>query len=71
MSRSDNLSEIAACSEADRIRESLDALRASVIEAWQTRAVMLTLDEQRALRDEIRETCALLMNLTGGETRNE
>jgi hypothetical protein len=52
------------------MRASLRALRANVIEAWQSRAVLLTRDEQNELRDEIRKTCALLTDLTASESGN-
>jgi hypothetical protein len=39
-------------------------LRRTIVDAWQERAVTLTREEQRDLRDEIRSTCALLMDLT-------
>ena len=42
----------------------LKALRRSIISAWQERGIMLTPEQQRELRDEIRETCELLMSLT-------
>jgi hypothetical protein len=42
----------------------LKALRRSIISPWQERGIMLTPEQQRELRDEIRETCELLMSLT-------
>jgi hypothetical protein len=42
----------------------LRTLRRRVIQAWQERAVALTKEEQAELRDEIRETCSLLTDLT-------
>lgn len=53
-------------SEAERIFTDLRSLRRNVIDAWQARGVILTAEERRELRDEIRETCALLEDLTGG-----
>ena len=52
--------------EADHILTSVRALRRGVVEAWQSRSVLLTREEQRQLRDEIRDTCALLTDLTSG-----
>ena len=51
-------------SEADQIIDSLRAMKRGVIDAWKERAVVLTREEQRRLRDEIRDTCELLQNLT-------
>jgi len=50
--------------EAGRMLADLKALRRSIISAWQERGIMLTPEQQRELRDEIRETCELLMSLT-------
>jgi len=70
MAQRDDLGSAVPASEADRMRASLRALRANVIEAWQSRAVLLTRDEQNELRDEIRKTCALLTDLTASESGN-
>lgn len=51
-------------SEAHRILTELRILRRSVMDAWQERAVILTPQEQRILRDEIKQTCELLTDLT-------
>ena len=51
-------------SELERIFIDLHSLRRHVIDAWQARAVLLTDEERRNLRDEIMETCALLKELT-------
>jgi hypothetical protein len=51
-------------SEADRLLNNLRKLREELINAWFERGVMLTPDEQVRLRDEIRQTCALLSDLT-------
>ena len=48
----------------DEIVADIRALRKKVIDAWQSRAVLLTPDERRALREEIRETCSLIIELT-------
>jgi uncharacterized protein YukE len=55
-----------ASSEAQRILADLRGLRRQIIDAWQERAVILTPEEQRALRDEIEHTCELLTTLTSG-----
>jgi uncharacterized protein YukE len=44
----------------------LHSLQDQIIAAWQERAVMLSMDEQKRLRDEIRATSALLDALTLG-----
>ena len=54
-------------SEADRILADLRRLREDVINAWFERAVILTREEQEALRAEIRQTCQLLTDLTAAE----
>jgi hypothetical protein len=51
-------------SEAEEILTSIRALRRRILEVWQERGVVLTRDEQKALRAEIVETCALLTELT-------
>ncbi|MBV8688236.1 MAG: hypothetical protein JOZ90_08590 [Alphaproteobacteria bacterium] len=51
-------------SEAELILSDLRRLRERIITAWFERGVMLTLDEQARLRDEIRQTCSLLTDLT-------
>jgi hypothetical protein len=51
-------------SGAQRILADLRMLRRKVIDAWMERAVTLTADEQRQLRDEIADTCSLLTTLT-------
>jgi len=50
-------------SEAKRILTELRALRQSIVDAWQQRAVILTAEEQQLIRDEIRQTCGLLIDL--------
>lgn len=42
----------------------LRALRRRIVDLWLERGVMLTGEEQKELRDEIRETCTLLTALT-------
>jgi uncharacterized protein YukE len=49
--------------ELEHILAELRALRRTVVDAWQARAVVLSRDEQRKLRDEIRKTCDLLGTL--------
>jgi hypothetical protein len=51
-------------SDVESVRANIAALRTSVVVAWRERGVMLTRDEQKALRDEIAETCELLLDLT-------
>jgi hypothetical protein len=51
-------------SELERILNDLHELRRHVVEGWQSRAVLLTLEERRELRDAIRETCELLEEIT-------
>ena len=51
-------------SEARQIIVSIRTLRTTIVEAWQARGVILTEDERRILRDEIRDTCDLLTDLT-------
>ena len=51
-------------SEAERVLAKLSALRRAVLEAWSERAVILTREEQARLREEIRDTCDLLSDLT-------
>ena len=51
-------------SEAQRILGDLSALRNKIAKAWQERGVMLTPDEQKKLRDEIKATCNFLTDLT-------
>ena len=51
-------------SELERVCNDLHTLRRHVMNAWQARGVLLTAEERRELRDEIRETCALLEELT-------
>ncbi len=53
-------------SEAEIILRDLHVLRNKIIEAWRERAVILTPEEQRELRGEIRRTCSLLTDLTFG-----
>jgi hypothetical protein len=47
------------------LRCDLHALRLSVTAAWQERGVMLTPEEQNALRAEIADLCRYLADLTG------
>ncbi len=51
-------------SEAEEVLTLIRALRRRILKAWQERGIMLTRDEQKALRAEIVETCALLTELT-------
>jgi hypothetical protein len=51
-------------SEAQRMLADVRMLRRKVIDAWEERAVILTSDEQRQLKDEIADTCSLLTALT-------
>jgi hypothetical protein len=51
--------------EADRILADLRSLRQSILVAWNERAVILTREEQQELREEIKDTCEILNNLTG------
>jgi hypothetical protein len=51
-------------SEADRIQQSLTALREQIVEAWSERAVLLTHAEQKRLQREIHKTCEMLTALT-------
>lgn len=55
--------DVADGTELDAIFDRLRALRGSVVDAWQARAVVLSKEEQRELRDEIRKTCDLLTSL--------
>ena len=41
----------------------LHSLQRQVVDAWKARAVLFTPEERRALRHEIRETCAILEEL--------
>jgi hypothetical protein len=50
-------------SELSQMLDQLRALRRSVVDAWQARAVVLRKNERRALKDEIRKTCDLLESL--------
>ena len=52
-----------AAPELDHILADLRALRRTVVDAWQARAVVLNRDEQRKLGAEIRKTCDLLGSL--------
>ena len=54
-------------SETQQILRSIRSLRGTIVRAWQARSVMMTEDERRILRDEIRDTCELLTDLTAGE----
>jgi hypothetical protein len=51
-------------SEAQRILADLRVLRRKFIDAWEERAVILTAEEQRRLKNEIADTCSLLTTLT-------
>jgi uncharacterized protein YukE len=51
-------------SAAQSILGDLNALRNKIADAWQERGVMLTPDEQKKLRDEIKATCNFLTDLT-------
>jgi hypothetical protein len=51
-------------SEAQRLLTDLRMLRRHIVDAWQERGVILTREEQRELRDEIKLTCEILAGLT-------
>ena len=51
-------------SEADRILANLRSLRSDIVTAWRERAVILTDGERTMLRDEIKQTCRFLDDLT-------
>ena len=51
-------------SEAERILAELRALRQSIVVAWKERAVILSREEQLALKAEIKETGDILTDLT-------
>ena len=51
-------------SEGDSILENLRALREQIIIAWRERAVVLSTEEQAALKAEIEKTCEFLTDLT-------
>ena len=59
-----SLGHIAPAGEAARLLATLGQLRQELVDAWVQRAVILTREEQDALRAAIRETCALLTALT-------
>lgn len=50
--------------ELERILNDLHEFRLHIIQGWQARAVLLTPEERRELRDAIRETCELLEEIT-------
>ena len=50
--------------ELRAIREDLGALRRRIVTAWMERGVILTALERAQLRDDIRETCDFLTELT-------
>lgn len=50
--------------ELQAIREDLDSLRRRIVTAWMERGVTLTSLERRQLREDIRETCDFLAELT-------
>ena len=50
--------------EAQRILTDLQNLRHKIIDAWEERGVILTGQEQKALKAEIVHTCSLLTDLT-------
>jgi hypothetical protein len=52
-------------SEGDLILSDLRRLRDLIITAWEERGVILSRDERYDLQREIKETCELLMELTG------
>jgi hypothetical protein len=54
-------------SEAQLIFADLKTLRNRIVAAWQERAIMLSSEEQRDLRDEIQRTCELLRDFVGEE----
>jgi hypothetical protein len=55
-------------SEAIEILADLRELRRRVIDAWSLQGVILTPEERRELRAEIKETCSLLTDLTSSGT---
>lgn len=50
--------------EAERTLAEIRSLRRTLCDAWQGRAVTFSREERRELRNEIRYTCTLLMELT-------
>lgn len=57
--------------EAQIILANMKALRQHIIDAWQARGVVLTVEEQRELRAEIKQTCELLTALTASSAFDE
>ena len=51
--------------EADEILINVRLLRDQIITAWNERGVVLSREEQAQLHAEIKQTCELLMDLTG------
>ncbi len=51
-------------SEAERLLANLRSLRNDIVTAWRERAVILTREERTKLRDEIKQTCQFLDDLT-------
>ena len=55
-----------ARSEAEAILQNLRSLRDQIVTAWHERGVILDAEERVALRDEIKQTCDFLTDLTRG-----
>ena len=58
-----NIHQLGAFDGEDLLAE-LRELRERLIAAWRERAVMLTREEQDRLLEEIKDSCALLTDLT-------
>jgi len=54
---------VATASEAQQILTDLRSLRRHIVDAWQERGVILTLEEKIKLQDEIKLTCEILTGL--------
>ncbi len=50
-------------SEGRAIIRDIEQLEATIVRAWQERAVVLSQSEQHDLRDQIRNTCSMLSSL--------
>jgi hypothetical protein len=50
--------------EAQKLLGELTALRRRFINAWHERAITLTREERRLPRNEVRQACSLLTDLT-------
>ncbi|GAA4747813.1 hypothetical protein GCM10023264_12030 [Sphingomonas daechungensis] len=51
-------------SEAERIRKALRLLSDQIVTAWNERGVLLSSEERTDLRQEIKDTCEFLTDLT-------